>query len=85
VKLQKAAQRTHEAYGRYRRGHRRLAHTPEDVIPPNVRRACRTYGPGGAFIPSLTYGGPAEHLSERRRNYIHEIEKYNREVYGVGE
>lgn len=30
----------------------------EEVIRKEVRRACDTYVPGGAFIPCLTYGGP---------------------------
>ena len=57
--------------------------TPEEVIRGEVRRACTTYGPGGHFIPSLTYGGPGSIFPNVDETITDEIEKYNREVYGV--
>jgi uroporphyrinogen-III decarboxylase len=57
--------------------------TPEDIIRTEVRRACSTYGPGGAFIPSLTYGGPGSIFPNVDETISDEIEKYNQEVYGV--
>ena len=57
--------------------------TPEDVIRKEVRRACAAYGPGGHFIPSLTYGGPGSIYPSVDATITDEIEKYNREVYGI--
>ncbi|SHH61075.1 Uroporphyrinogen decarboxylase (URO-D) [Sporobacter termitidis DSM 10068] len=59
--------------------------TPEDVIRKEVRRACATYGPGGGFIPSLTYGGPGSIFPNVDATISDEIERYNKEVYGVHE
>lgn len=57
--------------------------TPEDVIRAEVRRACTTYGPGGHFIPCLTYGGPGAIYPNVDQTIADEINKYNKEVYDV--
>ncbi|NMA25867.1 MAG: uroporphyrinogen decarboxylase (URO-D), partial [Clostridiales bacterium] len=57
--------------------------TPEAVIRAEVRRACETYGPGGGFIPCLTYGGPGAIYRDVEETITDEIEKYNRDVYGI--
>lgn len=57
--------------------------TPEDVIRTEVRRACETYGPGGGFIPCLTYGGPGSIYPIVEPTIWDEIDNYNAEVYGV--
>lgn len=59
--------------------------TPEDVIRAEVRRACETYGPGGGFIPCITYGGPGSIFPGVYETISDEIEKYNQEIYGVSE
>ena len=59
--------------------------TPEDVIRGEVRRACQTYGPGGHFMPSLTYGGPGSIYPTVDEIISDEIERYNKEVYGISE
>lgn len=57
--------------------------TPEAVIRTEVRRACETYGPGGGFIPCLTYGGPGAIYPKVEETIIDEIDKYNKDVYGI--
>jgi uroporphyrinogen-III decarboxylase len=59
--------------------------TPEEVIRTEVRRACETYGPGGHYIPSLTYGGPGSIYPDVDPTIADEIERYNKEVCGVSE
>jgi uroporphyrinogen-III decarboxylase len=56
--------------------------TPEDVIRAEVRRACSTYGPGGGFIPCMTYGGPGSIFPHVNEIVSDEIDRYNQEVYG---
>ena len=55
----------------------------EDEIRAEVRRACAEYGPGGHFIPSLTYGGAGSIYPHVNPIIADEIDKYNLEVYGV--
>jgi uroporphyrinogen-III decarboxylase len=57
--------------------------TPEETIRAEVRRACKEYGPGGHFIPSLTYGGPGSIYPNVDEVISDEIDRYNKEVYGV--
>ena len=57
--------------------------TPEETIRTEVRRACETYGPGGGFIPSLTYGLAGSIFPNVDETIADEIERYNKEVYGV--
>lgn len=55
----------------------------EAVIRKEVRRACEEYGPGGNFIPCLTYGGPGS-IFDGVSAIIHdEIVKYNKDTYGI--
>jgi hypothetical protein len=55
----------------------------EEVIRTEVRRACVTYGPGGGFIPSLTYGLPGSIYPNVDPIITDEIARYNEEVYGI--
>jgi hypothetical protein len=57
--------------------------TAEDVIRAEVRRACVDYGPGGGFIPSLTYGLPGSIFPNVDPIITDEIARYNEEVYGI--
>lgn len=53
----------------------------EDEVRKEVRRACREYGPGGHFIPSLTYGLPGAMFSELDPIIYDEIEAYNKQEF----
>ena len=55
----------------------------EAEIRAEVRRACSEYGPGGHFIPCLTYGGAGSIYPHVDPIVADEIDKYNMEVYGV--
>lgn len=55
----------------------------EAEIRAEVRRACTAYGPGGHFIPCITYGGPGCLYPHVDPIISDEIAKYNHEVYGV--
>lgn len=55
----------------------------EEEIRKEVRRACETYGPGGHFIPSLTYGLPGALFKHVDPILEDEINRYNKEVYGI--
>ncbi|MGI5936739.1 MAG: uroporphyrinogen decarboxylase family protein [Oscillospiraceae bacterium] len=55
----------------------------EEEIRAEVRRACEEYGPGGGFIPCLTYGLPGSIYPNVDPLIRDEIMKYNMEVYGV--
>lgn len=57
--------------------------TPEAVIRAEVRRACEEYGPGGGFIPCITYGGPGSIFPGVYETISDEIERYNLDVHGV--
>lgn len=55
----------------------------EEEIRAEVRKVCETYGPGGHFIPAITYG-LAGSLYPHVDKYMHdEIARYNHDVYGV--
>lgn len=56
----------------------------EEEIRTEVRKVCETYGPGGHFIPSITYGLPGTLYPHVNPIMTDEIARYNREVYGVG-
>lgn len=59
------------------------ADSTEEEIRAEVRRACTEYGPGGHFIPSITYGPDPSiypHVTPIVRD---EINRYNKEHYGV--
>lgn len=55
----------------------------EEEIRREVRRVCQTYGPGGHFIPSITYGLPGNLYPHVGPVIADEINRYNHEVYGV--
>jgi hypothetical protein len=57
--------------------------TPENVIRAEVRRACVEYGPGGGFMPSLTYGLPGSIFPNVDPIITDEIARYNEETYGI--
>ena len=57
----------------------------EEEIRREVRKACEEYGSCGHFIPSITYGGPGTIYPEHDVIINDEIDKYNREVYGISE
>jgi len=59
------------------------ADATEDVIRAEVRRACQTYGPGGHYMPCITYGGPGCLFKHVDPIIDDEIARYNRETYGV--
>ena len=54
----------------------------EEEIRAETRRACEVYGPGGHFIPSMTYGRPGSSIYPKTYATIEdEIERYNRKYY----
>ena len=55
----------------------------EEEIRKEVRRACEAYGPGGHFIPCITYGAPGCLFPQADPIINDEIDKYNKEVYGI--
>ena len=59
------------------------ADSTEEEIRKEVRRACTTYGPGGHYIPCITYGGPGCLFPHVDPIIDDEIDRYNKEVYGV--
>jgi len=59
-----------------------LKDASEEVIRGEVQRACSTYGPGGGFIPCMTYGGPGSIFPHVDEIVSDEIDRYNQEVYG---
>ena len=56
----------------------------EEEIRAEVRKVCETWGPGGHFIPSITYGLPGTLYPHVNPIMTDEISKYNKEVYGIG-
>lgn len=55
----------------------------EEEIRANVRHACETYGPGGHFIPCMTYGLAGTIYEHTDRIIADEIDRYNKETYGI--
>jgi hypothetical protein len=56
----------------------------EEMIRGEARRACETYGPGGHFIPSMTYGGPNSGIYPNVDDLVSdEISRYNKDTYGI--
>ena len=55
----------------------------QEEIRKEVRRACEEYAPNGHFIPCITYGGPGCLFPHVDSIIDDEIEKYNKEVYGI--
>jgi hypothetical protein len=64
-----------------------VADSDEATIRAHTREVCERFGPGGGFIPCYTYGGFAtkdDLLYPGKQVFIEdEINKYNKEVYGV--
>ncbi|MCD8196282.1 MAG: uroporphyrinogen decarboxylase (URO-D) [Lachnospiraceae bacterium] len=60
------------------------ADSTEEEIRAEVRHVCETYGPGGHFIPSITYGGPGTLFPHVQPIINDEINRYNLETYGIG-
>lgn len=56
----------------------------EEEIRAEVRKVCETYGPGGHFIPSITYGLPGSLYPHVDPIMHDEIARYNKETYGIG-
>jgi uroporphyrinogen-III decarboxylase len=59
------------------------ANSTEEEIRAEVKRACETYGPGGHYIPCITYGGPGCLFPHVDPIIDDEIDKYNKAVYGI--
>ena len=59
------------------------ADSTEEEIRAEVRRACQAYGPGGHFIPCITYGAPGCLVKHVDPIINDEIDKYNKETYGI--
>ncbi|MDR1068745.1 MAG: uroporphyrinogen decarboxylase (URO-D) [Clostridiales Family XIII bacterium] len=60
------------------------ADTTEAVIRGEARRACAEYGPGGHFIPCMTYGGPDSNIFPNVDATVSdEIGLYNKDTYGI--
>lgn len=59
------------------------ADASEAEIRAEVRRACETYGDGGHFIPSVTYGGPSTLFRDHYPIITDEIRQYNLDRYGI--
>jgi uroporphyrinogen-III decarboxylase len=57
----------------------------EDAIRAEVRRACNEYGQLPHFMPSHTYGGPGSIFPHVEPIIFDEIERYNREHFGICE
>jgi hypothetical protein len=59
------------------------ADSTEEEIRREVRRACEAYAPGGHFIPCITYGAPGSLFPHVDPIINDEIDRYNKEVYGI--
>ncbi|MDR1028402.1 MAG: uroporphyrinogen decarboxylase (URO-D) [Clostridiales Family XIII bacterium] len=51
----------------------------EAAVRTETRRACELYGPGGFFIPSITYGGPRSIYPGVNETIMDEVARYNGE------
>ena len=59
------------------------ADATEEEIRTETRRVLETYCPNGNFIPCITYGGPGTIYPQGDQFINDEIDRYNREVYGI--
>ena len=59
------------------------ADATEEEIRRETRRACEQYGDLKGFWPGMTYGGPGSIYPGVEDIIIDEINRYNRETYGV--
>ena len=55
----------------------------EEEIRAETRRACEAYGRLKGFWPGMTYGGPGTLFPHVEPIIIDEIDRYNRETFGV--
>lgn len=55
----------------------------EEEIRAHVRKACESFGPGGHFIPCITYGVPGTIYPQAGRFIDDEIDRYNKTAYEV--
>lgn len=55
----------------------------EEEIRASVRKTCETYGPGGHFIPCITYGLAGTIYPHVDPIITDEINRYNKETYNV--
>ena len=55
----------------------------EAEIRTETRRVLETYCAGGRFIPSITYGGPGTIYPHADKFINDEIDRYNKEVFGI--
>ncbi len=55
----------------------------EESVRKHVREVCEKYGPMGHFIPSITMGGPGTLHPQNYLWIVDEIDRYNKETYGV--
>lgn len=55
----------------------------EKEIRGNVRDVCTKYGPGGHFIPCMTYGLTGTIFPEVDGIITDEINRYNKDTYGI--
>lgn len=55
--------------------------TPEEEIRKNIRKTCENYGPGGHFIPCITYGLSGTIYPHVDPIINDEISRYNQETY----
>lgn len=53
----------------------------EESVRKEIRRACETYGPGGGYIPCMTYGSPGCIFPGVLETMQDEIRVYNSRVY----
>ena len=56
----------------------------EEEIRSHVRKACEDFAPVGHFIPCITYGALGTIFPQGDKFIDDEIDRYNKEVYGIG-
>ena len=59
------------------------ADSTEAEIRAETRRAIKAYAPQGNFIPCITYGAPGSIFPDCDKFIDDEIDRYNKETYGV--
>ncbi len=55
----------------------------EEEIRTETRRVCEAYAAAGNFIPCITYGGPGTIYPDGDRFINDEIDRYNKEHFGI--
>lgn len=59
------------------------ADSTEEEIRKEVRYVCEKYGPGGHFVPCITYGLPGSLFKHVEPIILDEIRQYNMDTYGI--